>query len=157
MAPAACGRRWRKEATTDRNYRYRARACIAPGPMHCAFCGVKGRLDVGHLDGEEANSNPSNLAWLCRPCNVRMGNAMRRAGLGRLTRQYNPRVEGARTLAAWLQAARTATGQIHPQDLPIERAIAIVKATSPSQRSAFAQEIWAIRRARGTDQTAVPF
>jgi uncharacterized tellurite resistance protein B-like protein len=37
------------------------------------------------------------------------------------------------------------------------QAIAMIRATPARRRSDFASDIWKIRRARGTDKTAVPF
>lgn len=110
-----------------------------------------------HLDGHEENNRPANLLLVCRSCNALAGLSLRGAGLGRPTRQYNPVQAGAETLAEWVQAARVATGQIHPKEMPLPRAVAIVQATPAYRRSQFAKEIWEIRRARGTDKTAAPF
>ncbi len=123
----------------------------------CHWCGANRDLMPHHLDGHEENNDPRNLLLVCRSCNTRAGIVLRRAGIGRLTRQYNPAQGGAESLAEWIEAARVATGQIHPREMPLEKAIAIVHATPPYRRSQFAEEIWAIRRARGTDKTAVPF
>ena len=109
-----------------------------------------------HLDGREEHNHPANLLLVCRSCNARAGAALRRAGLGRLTRQYNPSPAGAQTLAEWVQAARTATGQLHGKEMPLARAVAIVQATPPSRRTAFAKQIWEIRRDRGTDKPSAP-
>ena len=45
--------------------------------------------------------------WTCRSCNVLCGNALRRACIGRKTRQYNPQGEGANTLGQWLTAVQS--------------------------------------------------
>src|SRR5437879_1505646 len=101
-----CGASWRKPAheITDRARRYRANApeCRPPLPAHCALCGSARFLVIDHIDGDESNSSPDNLRWLCKSCNTRLGIAMARAGEGRHTRQYNP---GALTLAEYTQAA----------------------------------------------------
>jgi len=88
----ACGRRWRKDAATitDRALRYRANACPPPGPRICCLCGSTRSVEIGHLNGREEDTSPQNLIFTCRADNVRCGNALRAARLGRLTRQYNP-------------------------------------------------------------------
>jgi hypothetical protein len=138
---------------TDRALRYRANADPPPGPKICALCGSKRNVEVGHVDGHEENSSPDNLMWTCRSCNVKSGNAMRRAGLGRLTRQFNPAV-GADTLGAWLNAVMSMKGD--GGTMAVADAVAMIRATPPEDRSRFAREIWSRRRQHGTDKT-VPF
>jgi hypothetical protein len=79
---------------------------------------------------------------------------MRRAGVGRLTRQYNPPSEGARTLGAWMNAIASMKGE--GGSMAVRDAVAMIRATPPTVRSDFAREIWARRRQRGTDKS-VPF
>lgn len=150
--------RYRKQPSeiTDRAKRYRANADgnRPQGKRICFACGHRGRLDVHHLTGNEAHGNPSDLAWACRSCNVRIGNVMRRAGIGKQTRQYNPASEGAHSLGAWMNAIASMRG--FGGTMTVSDAVAMVRATSPSLRSKYAEEIWAIRRARGTD-SVVPF
>ena len=77
--------------TTDRAHRYRANAEPPAGPKRCCFCGTKaGLIEIAHVDGHEENNAPENKAWTCRSCNVLTANTMRKAGIGRLTHQYNP-------------------------------------------------------------------
>jgi len=102
-------------------------------------------VEVGHLDGHEENTARENLIWTCRSCNVRCGHVLRRTGLGRLTRQYNPRSSGARSLGEYLSAVRILRGEI---DGDVRAATETVHATSPEERSEFAREIWEIRRKR---------
>ncbi len=148
-------RKWNPRVT-DRALRYRANANAPDGPEVCCFCGSKESIDVGHMDGHEENNDPSNLAWLCRSCNVASGNAMRSAGLGRLTRQYNPK--GATTVGEWVQAV----GAITPHkgrkyagrnyglasEMPVAEAVAIIRATSPAKRAQFARELGKHKSAR---------
>lgn len=144
----------RKEGrVTDRALRYRANADPPPGPRICALCGSKRNVEVGHVDGHEENTAPVNLFWTCRSCNVKSGNAMRRAGLGRLTRQYNP-VEGAENLGQWMNAVMSMKGD--GGTMAVGDAVAMIRATDPADRSRFAREIWARRRQHGTDRP-VPF
>jgi hypothetical protein len=151
------GNHARKETAnvTDRALRYRANADPPPGPRRCCLCGSRRSVEVGHVNGREEDNSPANLFWTCRSCNVRCGNTLRRAGLGRLTRQYNL-AEGAPNLGAWINAVLSLKGDAGG-NMPANEAIAMVRATPSDQRSRFAHEIWDRRRRRGTDRTTVPF
>jgi len=81
---------------------------------------------------------------------VRVGVQMAYIGLGRPTRQMNPATQGAKSLAQWLTAVRSAKGEIG--DMDVAAAVAMIRATPPKRRSEFAQQIWEIRRRRGTDR-----
>ena len=109
------------------------------------------------MDGHEENTAPHNLIWTCRRCNVLCGIALRRAGIGRKTRQYNPQGEGAKTLGQWLTAVTSMKGE--SADMTVDAAVAMIHATPPEDRSRFAKEIWRKRRAHGTDRRGgdVPF
>jgi 5-methylcytosine-specific restriction endonuclease McrA len=149
------GRRRKEGGVTDRALRYRANADPPPGPRICALCGSKRNVEVGHVDGHEENTAPDNLFWTCRSCNVKSGNAMRRAGQGRLTRQYNPAPAlGAENLGQWLNAVMSMKGD--GGSMTVADAVAMIHATPPEDRSQFASEIWGKRRQRGTDRN-VPF
>jgi hypothetical protein len=115
---------------------------------------MKQNVEVGHVDGHEENGAPRNLIWTCRPCNVRCSNTLKRAGLGRPTRQYNP-AGGAETLGQWMNAVMSVKGD-SGGTMDVSDAVSMIHATSPEQRSRFAREIWAIRRRRGKDGI-VPF
>ena len=140
----------RKETTaiTDRAKRYRSNApgCRPPGPRLCALCGSVRNVEVGHANGLEDDISPENLIWTCRSCNVRCGNVLRRAGLGRKTRQYNPAGDGAKNLGQWLNAVLSLRGE--GGTMSVADAVAIVHATPPEDRSRFAREIWSKRRSR---------
>lgn len=149
------GRRRETSGVTDRALRYRANACPPPGPKICALCGATRNVEVGHINGREEDSAEVNLLWTCRSCNVLCANALRRAGLGRPTRQYNPgNVGGAETLGAWMNAITSMKQQ--GGTMTVADAVAVIRATPPEQRSTFAKEIWALRRRRGTG-SRVPF
>jgi hypothetical protein len=110
---------------------------------------------VHHISGDEADCSPDNLTWACRPCNVSIGIMMARVGIGKRTVQYNPADhEGAKSLAQWVTAVTSLQGH-GPMD--VQGAVDLVSATPPGRRSSFAKEIWRLRRAHGTDKTAVPF
>jgi hypothetical protein len=143
-APGQGGRK--ESAVSDRALRYRATAAPPPGPRVCALCGSTRNVEIGHVNGREDDGAPANLLWTCRSCNVRCGNTLRRAGLGRLTHQYNPAAEtqGARTLGQWLTAVMSMKGQAAA--MPLAAAVEMIRATPPEARSTFAREIWRLRR-----------
>lgn len=77
--------------TTDRAKRYAANRHVTDDPKAgCLFCGSKRNLTVDHLSGDESDGAAANLAYLCKSCNTRKGVAFKKAGIGRLTHQYNP-------------------------------------------------------------------
>jgi hypothetical protein len=136
----------------------RANACPPPGPRICAFCGSTRNVEVGHVNGHEEDNAPANLVWTCRSCNVRCANTLRAAGIGRLTRQSNPASQGgARSLGQWLTAVFSMKGE--SQQMTVPAAVAMIRATPPEKRSGFGSQIWARRRAHGTDRrpSTVPF
>jgi hypothetical protein len=139
---------------TDRALRYRANANPPPGPRICSLCGSKRNVEVGHVNGHEEDSSSDNLVWTCRRCNVRCGNTLRKAGLGRLTRQYNPGATGAGNLGQWMNAVMSMKGD--GGTMTVADAVATIRATPPEDRSVFAKEIWQRRRRGGTDRI-VPF
>jgi hypothetical protein len=131
---------------TDRALRYRAQKAIPQGEKRCNLCGLPRSVEVGHVNGNESDTEPNNLFWTCRPCNVLAGNAMRRAGVGRLTHQYNPE-GGAKSVGQWLTAVTSMKGENGA--MSVSDAVAMIRATSPAKRSEYASEIWATRKARG--------
>ena len=100
LAPA-CGAGWRKEAheVTDRRLRQRAVEC-RPAGKHCLWCGATVRLMVAHVDGNESNGAQENLGPTCRSCNAKVAHVMKRHGMGRRTRQYNPRARRSTDLGS---------------------------------------------------------
>lgn len=131
---------------TDRAARYRANVNMPRVEKRCGFCGSKKNIDVCHVDGHEKNNKPSNLMYGCRSCNVKAANTMRRAGLGTITRQYNPS-EGAQTLAQWVTAVLSMKGE--SDQMTPGQAVDIIRATPHSRRSTFARQIWQRRRRSG--------
>lgn len=134
---------------TDRALRYRANANPPPGEKRCAFCGVANGIEVGHVDGHEENCRPENLIWTCRSCNVRCANTLRSAGIGRLTRQYNPD-GGAQTVAQWVTAVMSMKGL--SDAMPVREAVQMIRETPASRRSIFARHIWNNRRKRSNPE-----
>jgi hypothetical protein len=112
---------------TDRAKRYRANAegkNIAWGKRVCHYCGrKKERLDIDHVDGDEANGDKKNLGLACRPCNVLKGLAFKKARRGKRTMQYNPATSKAQYRLARAVIAGEST------KLPMKVAREIVAAT----------------------------
>jgi 5-methylcytosine-specific restriction endonuclease McrA len=166
--PCAAGRKPVGQLT-DRAKRYRANspACLPDGPRRCAYCGSTRNVEVHHADGNENNGRRSNLVWACRSCNTAIGAAMKAAGVGRRTRQYNP--EGATTLAQYAHAIglicrhRDERAGLCSQsnDPEVLAAVRLIRDTPASTRRDFARQAAAGvrsrgRRRRGSDHD-VPF
>lgn len=115
----------------------------------CCLCGSRHNVEVGHINGDEDDSGKANLFWTCRVCNVRCANALRRAGIGRLTVQNNPASQGAKSLAQWLTAVTSMKGE--NDAMTVGDAVAMIRATPPEDRSRFAREIWTRRRRNAQD------
>ncbi len=137
-----------RQNITDRGLRYRANRLIPEHTHVCAFCGKRGSLDVGHVNGNESDDAPDNLTWTCRPCNVVAGNTLRNEGRGRLTKQYNPsKSGGASSIGEWMQAVGAITPHIDRGDrglassMSVAQAVAMIRATPHSRRSDFAAKL----------------
>lgn len=151
----ACGGTAPVNLITDRAKRYRANHpdCRPGGPKVCAFCGSQRNVEVHHLDGNEDNGSPRNLAWACRSCNTRIGVAHKRAGIGKRTRQFN-KAAGAR-VPSYAQYAHAVS--VHVRGAHDEGG-AVIHATPPELRSQYARQIAAEKRKRGTHRRSeVPF
>lgn len=126
-------------------------------PMRCMWCGAKD-VEVGHIDGNETNTNPANLAWTCRPCNQKVAAAMKKAGAGRRTKQFNPaKGKSARSIQQYSWALAVMRG-----DEDMDKAAEMVLATPHSKRSDWNKDFWKIRKDRygpsgRKDGGAVPF
>jgi hypothetical protein len=150
-------------AISDRAKRYRAnQEDVRPGPpKQCGFCGGRRTIEVHHISGNEDDGEPENLMWACRSCNTSVANLMRRAGIGKLTRQFNPRRRAGGGLkgqmAAYAAAIKVMRGE-YPGD--VSAAVQTIHDTPPSIRSAYTARTWPIRRSRyGSSgrQTEIPF
>ena len=137
-----------RQNITDRALRYRANQAIPEHRHVCAFCGATGRLDVGHLNGNESDDSPANLTWTCRPCNVEAGNVLRNAGMGRKTHQFNPtKGGGAANVGEWLQAVGAITPHVNRGDrglasqMSVSEAVAMIRATPHHKRSEYAAKL----------------
>lgn len=145
----------KKADVTDRAKRYRANRAIPPSrDKRCVYCGNPDASDVEHVNGIEDDAQPENLTHSCRSCNVKKGVTFARAGIGVLTRQFNP-ASGATSLGQYMSAVLTLRGESDAMSLPA--AIKLMHNTPADVRSGFAAEIWRRRRARGNDGTKVPF
>lgn len=137
---------------TDRAHRYRAQHQVATRDR-CIYCGAPRPRDIDHIDGRPDDDTPANLAAACHRCNSAKGLLFARLGLGRRTRQFNPRRKpipksaGAYNLAQWIQAVMSIKGQ---GPWTVQEGVTMIRATPPADRSAYASEIWRRRRARGT-------
>lgn len=151
----ACGGTMPVKLITDRAKRYRANHpdCRPGGPKLCAFCGSKRNVEVHHLDGNEDNGSPANLAWACRSCNTRIGADHKRAGIGKRTRQFNKAL--TERVPSYAQYARAVS--VHVKGAHDEGG-AVIHATPPELRSQYARQIAAEKRKRGTHRRSeVPF
>jgi hypothetical protein len=143
-----------KRNITDRAHRYRATKTPPPNPQICNLCGSPKQVQVGHVNGHEEDDDPTNLFWTCRSCNVLSANTLRKAGLGRLTAQYNP-AGGATSIGQWVKAVLSMKGE--SDVMSVRDAVAMIRATSPAKRSEFAQEIWSRRRQHGNPPKRIYF
>ena len=139
-----CGARNRKPVgqITDRAKRYRASTpeCRPAGPKRCEICGSTRFVVPDHRDGNESNTRPGNLRWLCKAHNTSEGKRLVREGKGVRTRQYNP---GAVNLAQYVQAAMDHVRGSH------DAGGKVLHETPKSVRRQFAKEIWFRRGYRG--------
>jgi hypothetical protein len=138
----------RKARVSDRAQRYRAHqpACLPTGPKQCALCDSKRFLTVDHKDGNESNGAKSNLRWLCKSCNTKLGVRDAKEGRGRRTVQFNPK-KGATSFEQWAEAVATRRGK-GSGDMTYEQAGEIIHQTPKSRRDEFQAEVWAIRKER---------
>lgn len=144
-----CGGRKPADQVTDRALRYRANSeeCKPGGPKRCMWCGMRKTIEVAHIDGDETNTFPENLAWTCRVCNQQVATVMRRAGVGRPTNQYNPkkRRKGATDYREYARALGILDGTAIGN---VQDAVALIHATPRARRSEFQQDIWQVRKER---------
>jgi hypothetical protein len=141
-------------AITDRQQRRRASKCIEQTNRRCIFCGSNRNPKVHHLNGNESDNHPKNLVYACNSDNLLVGWLLKRLNIGRRA-ERNPAAEPAKSLGQWVMAVKSMKGESN--DMEPKAAIAMIRATSPRRRSYFAEQIWKIRRAKGTDKTRVPF
>jgi len=102
---------------------------------------------VMHLDGNEANGEPANLAYGCRSCNARLAHAFKYIGAGVPTQQYNP-ASGVPTFQQYVWAVTHHARRDH------DGGGAVIHATPRSKRIEYARRIADIKRSRRGE---VPF
>jgi hypothetical protein len=154
---------------SDRAKRYRANqeSCKPDGPKRCLYCNKGGRLDVAHLDGNESNGRRSNLAWACRSCNTLIGADHKAAGIGKRTRQTNPKSAGNSTRGRrqhstpQFEQYAWALGMIcrkrdeergmctRSNDPEVLQAVEIIRATPPAVRREYSARAWSSGRRLG--------
>lgn len=169
VAKVRCNPAWLKPASevTDRALRYRAwhPDVIPLGRQQCTFCGSAQNVLPHHVDGDETQTVRENLVWACKGCNGSVGHRLRKNGIGRLTKQFNPakkRAAGSRAdqMKAYQFAILTMRGKI---DGDVAEAVRTIKATPAAVRSEYTRRMWPIRRERYPEthgrggQTEIPF
>lgn len=134
------------ESITDRAKRYRAnRPGVRPsGPECCGYCGSVRNIGVDHIDGNEANSNPANLLKACKSCNGLKAHVLKRAGLGRRVKQYNPPKVGGVTMKQYGDAIKVMRGVF---DGDVAAAVRTVQSAPAHIRSGYTRQTWRTRRA----------
>ena len=114
---------------------------------------------IAHIDGNESNGEQENLGPTCRSCNAKVAHVMKRHGMGRRTRQYNPRsTQGGQSLAQWMAAVMSMKGE--SDQMSVSNAVEMIHATPAGDRSHFAREIWRRREhssGGSNQQDQVPF
>jgi len=99
---------------TDRAKRYRAnqKDVRPPPPKQCYFCGSRQHVGVHHFDGNEDHGHRQNLGWACKRCNAKIAHWMKRAGIGKRTRQFNPsKASKESQMLAYGQAIKVMRGE----------------------------------------------
>jgi hypothetical protein len=105
---------WKWRRYTRREVLARVGAVQGVGP--CQTCHKVKKLDVAHLDGDNGNDDPGNLAALCRKCHCRRDYpvAQPRAKETRLDRKDagRPLLDQVRTFLERGQSAQGAVDEI---------------------------------------------
>jgi hypothetical protein len=123
-------------------------------------------VGVDHISGDESDLHPQNLIWACKSCNGKKAAVMKAAGLGKLTRQYNPsrRSSGGRqNKTAMLRAYNFAILVMRgDEEGNVSKALETIRNTPKDLRSEFTSRSWARRKAiygpsGRKDGGAVPF
>jgi hypothetical protein len=135
---------------SDRAKRYRANRAdvLPPPPKQCGFCGRRQNIGVHHVDGVEDHGEPDNLMWACKSCNTKIAIWMKRLGLGKLTRQMNAGKRSASgskraQMDTYAAAIKVMRGEWEGD---LAKAIATIRATPRSIRSAYTSRTWPLRK-----------
>lgn len=146
---------------TDRAHRYRANELMPTAGKRCLFCESTRFLVPDHWDGHPDHTHADNLEVLCKSCNTAKGNAFKKAGRGRLTKQYNPtKSGGASNVGEWINAV----GAIIPRKgakyagsnyginshMKTRDAVDMIRATPKHKREEFAALIRRGKRGRAS-------
>jgi hypothetical protein len=134
---------------TDRAKRYRAHhPDVAPAkPKRCGFCGSGRNVVPHHINGVEDDGEAQNLMWACKSCNTKVGLRMKKAGLGKRTRQYNPGRRARGGLREQLKEYGAAIKVMRGEwDGDVSKAVATIYATPRDVRSAYTAKTWPVRR-----------
>jgi hypothetical protein len=142
---------WLKPAdqVTDRALRYRAwhEDVVPLGRMQCVFCGAVDNVLPHHVNGNETETVRENLVWACKSCNGKVGHTLRKHGIGRLTKQYNPGKGRPRSrsaaMAEYGAAIKVMRGQFEGD---VAKAVATIRSTPPDVRSAYTSRTWSTRK-----------
>lgn len=127
---------------TDRAKRYRASSHPPAPPKQCNYCGSKRNVGVHHVDGSEEDHSAGNLQWACKSCNARLAVIMKREGIGQRVQQFNPATRAG--MAEYAAAIKVMRGEF---DGDPAKAVATIRATPASVRSAYTRRTWPTRRA----------
>ena len=141
------------EQITDRAKRYRAHhPDVTPGPpKQCGFCGSRRNVVPHHITGNEADGEKQNLMWACKSCNGAVAHVMRKNGLGKKTRQFNPakkrgRISGTEAqLRAYNFAILVMRGKAEGD---VQKAMQTIYSTPASVRSTYTKRSWPTRKER---------
>lgn len=131
---------------SDRAKRYRAnRPEVRPElPKRCNYCGSRKNVGVNHVNGREADNDPSNLDWACKSCNSIIGAKLKARGLGKRIDQMNPRApRRSATLKEYGDAIKVMRGVF---DGDVAKAVATIRATPRAVRSEYTSRSWGTRR-----------
>jgi hypothetical protein len=128
---------------TDRAKRYRAHhPDVVPNLKQCHYCGSRKNIVPDHVNGDESDNSPANLLPACKSCNTRLGKLFKRLGIGKRTAQFNAGRRSS-TMAEYGAAIKVMRGEF---DGDVSKAIATIRATPRSVRSAYTSKSWPVRR-----------
>lgn len=134
---------------TDRALRYRAHVTgVRPlDPKRCGFCGSTRNVVPHHVNGNESDTTAKNLMWACKSCNGKVDRILKKAGIGRLTKQYNPAAGTKGGRRAQMQAYGAAIKVMRGEfDGDVGKAVATIRATPREVRSAYTSRSWPVRK-----------
>lgn len=138
------------EQISGRAKRYRANADdIRPDdPRMCGFCFAQNDVIPHHITGDETDTEKQLLMWACRSCNQRVAHIMRKAGIGRLCVQYNPKKRGGSSsdrarYQSYITAVKILRGSMEGDTA---WAANFVAETPHAVRSRYTRRAWDVRK-----------